>query len=437
MFVKNLYKFLQLLRKMGFKISYSEMEDFFQSIEYINIGDKNELMWLMQATVVKREEDLPIFKMAFNSYFASIEELEDLSDRWQSFKNIQEEFKQKADEDLIFNETPINLSEEDKIFYANLAKEQQEKIKKFLEESTHGKHMNPEKFRPVVEDLVKSHLKYWRKQKQFNPLEVDFTGDPEIDQYLYDTHLQLMEQGYIPGKDLKDLNAKELEEAKRLLKKLAKRFATKISRRYSLSKKAKLIDIRKTIRSNIGFGGVPLYLRYRKRRIQKPSILLIVDVSGSMIRYSTFVIQFMHYLAEVVKKIDTFIFSEKIEKLSPRQVKNSVLPELENLIKRSPIWGEGTDIQYILKSIQNEHNRLLTQKTVVIIVSDTKTIKLTDTAAELVNMTSKARKLLWLNPMPVKQWENHASIKLFQQYAQMFPCNTLKHLEKLINTQII
>ena len=90
MFVKNLYKFLQLLRKMGFKISYSEMEDFFQSIEYINIGDKNELMWLMQATVVKREEDLPIFKMAFNSYFASIEELEDLSDRWQSFKNIQE-----------------------------------------------------------------------------------------------------------------------------------------------------------------------------------------------------------------------------------------------------------------------------------------------------------------------------------------------------------
>ncbi|WP_028307461.1 VWA domain-containing protein [Desulfitibacter alkalitolerans] len=437
MFAKNLYKFLQLLRKMGFKISYSEMEDFFQSLEHINIGDRNELMWLMQATVVKRAQDVPILTMAFKSFFANIEELDDLSDRWQNFKNIQEESKQKADEDLIFNETPINLSEEDKVFYGNLAKKQQEKIKKFLEESTHGNHMNPEKFRPVIEDLVKSHLKYWRKQTQFNPLEIDFTGEPELDQYLYDTHMQLIEQGYVPGKDLKDLNAQELEEAKRLLKKLAKRFATKISRRYSLSRKAKLIDIRKTIRSSIGFGGVPLYLRYRKRRIQKPSILLIVDVSGSMIRYSTFIIQFMHYLAEVVKKIDTFIFSEKIEKLSVKQIKNSDLTKLEKLIQKSPIWGEGTDIQYALKSIQCDHNHLLTQKTVVIIVSDTKTIKLTDTAAELVNISNKARKVLWLNPMPLKQWDSHASVKLFQQYAQMFPCNTLKHLEKLISTQII
>lgn len=437
MFAKNLYKFLQLLRKMGFKISFSEMEDFFRTIEHINLADRNELMWLMQATLVKREQDLPIFKMAFNSFFASTEELADLSDRWQNFKNMQEESKQKAAEDLIFNEAPINISEDDKVFYANLAKEQQEKIKKFLEESTHGKHMNPEKFRPVIEDLVKSHLKYWRKQKQFKPLEIDFTGDPYMDQHLYDTHLQLMEQGYIPGKDLKDLNAKELEEAKRLLKKLAKRFATKISRRYSLSKKAKLIDMRKTIRSNIGFGGVPLYLRYRKRRIQKPSIMLIVDVSGSMIRYSTFVIQFIHYLAEVVKKIDTFIFSEKIEKLPLRQIKTSGLMELENLIKTNPIWGEGTDIQYALKSIQNEHSHMLTQKTVVIIVSDTKTIKLTETAAELININSRSRKLLWLNPLPVKQWESHSSVKLFQKYSQMFPCNTLKHLEKLINTQII
>ncbi|KUO52496.1 MAG: hypothetical protein APF76_05535 [Desulfitibacter sp. BRH_c19] len=437
MLVQNLYKFLLLLRKMGLKISYSEMEDFFRSIEYINIGDKNELMWLMQATVVKKEQDILIFKMAFKSFFANLEEMEEMSDRWQNFQNIQEKSKQKAEEDLVYNETPINISEEDKVFYAKLAREQQDKIKKFLEESTHGKHMNPEKFRPVIEDLVKSHLKYWRKQIQTNTMEVEFTGDPEIDQYLYNTHMQLMEQGYVPGKDLKDLNAQELEEAKRLLKKLAKRFATKISRRYSLSRKAKLIDIRKTIRSNIGFGGVPLHLKYRKRRIQKPSILLIVDVSGSMIRYSAFIIQFLHYLAEAVKKIDTFIFSEKIEKLSLKQIKNSDLTELEGIIEKSPIWGEGTDIHFALKSIQGNYNHLLTQKTVVIIVSDTKTIKITDTTAELIKISNRARKILWLNPMPVNQWENHTSVKLFQDYTQMFPCNTLKHLERLINTQII
>lgn len=437
MIAKNLYKFLQLLRKMGFKISYSEMEDFFQSIDYINIGTKNELMWLMQATVVKREQDMLIFQMAFKSFFANIEEKEEMSDRWQKFQNIQELSKQKAEEDLIFNDTPISLSEEDKVFYAELAKEQRDKIKKFLEESTHGKHMNPEKFRPVIEDLVKSHLKYWKKQTQTNHLEVQFTGDPDIDQFLYDTHMQLMEQGYVPGKDLKDLNAQELETAKRLLKKLAKRFATKISRRYSLSRKAKLIDIRKTIRSNIGFGGVPLHLRYRKKRIQKPSILLIVDVSGSMIRHSAFIIQFLHYLSEVVKKIDTFIFSEKIEKLSSKEIKSSDLAKLEQIIKTSSIWGECTDMHFALKSIQNDYNHLITQKTVVIVVSDTKTMKITDTAAELVIISKRVRKVLWLNPMPLNQWENHASVKLFQEYSEMFPCNTLNHLEKLINTQII
>ncbi len=438
MFAANLFKFIQVLRQLGLIISYSEIEDFLKSLDYINLTHKNQLLWLMQSTLIKREQDIPILNAAFNSFFGSAEKMEDIINNWSELVDKLQQSKEKAEEDLIFNDEPIALSDEDKVFYGELSNEQQEKIKKFLEQSTHGKHMNPEKFRPVIEDLVKSHLKYWKKQINYvQPFEVELTGDPSLDQYLYNTHLELVKQGYISGKDLKDLNPAEMGEAKRLLKKLAKRFATKISRRYSLSKRAKLIDIRKTIRGNIGYGGVPLKLKYRNKRVQKPSILLLVDVSGSMIRYSAFIIQFIYFLSEVVNKIDTFIFSEKTAKLLTKQIKSWDLIKLEEYIENHPIYGEGTDIQNALKFVNEKHKKLLSQKTVVIIVSDTKTLKLKETAIELVKVKDRVKNIIWLNPLPKRDWPSQPSVELFKNYSDMYPCNTLSNLEELINKQII
>ncbi|MEW6623129.1 MAG: VWA domain-containing protein [Bacillota bacterium] len=438
MFAVNLYRFILLLRHLGLKISYSELEDCYKSLNSINLSSKQELMWLMQATLVKREQELPLFKAAFDSFFSDLSERAKMSEEWQVLQEKMDNALKKAQADLVFDEQPIELADEEKVFYGQLPNDVQEKIKKFLHESTHGKHMHPEKFKPVIEDLVKGHLKYWQKQlPNILPREIECTGDSFMDQMLYNTRGQLIEKGLISLKDLKGLNSEELTEAKKLLKKLAKRFATRISRRYSVSKKARLVDIRKTIRGNIGYGGIPLQLKYRKRRIIKPSILLLVDISGSMIKYSAFVIQFIYYLSEVVSKIDTFIFSETADKLSAHQIKHGDMTKLIEMIENNPIWGEGTDIYHALGFLQNNHKDVFTQKTFVIIVSDTKTIKPRETVKKLAQLKSKVKKIIWLNPLPVFQWKLHSSVDLFKEHSEMFPCNTLADLENITTKNLI
>ena len=65
------------------------------------------------------------------------------------------------------------------------------------------------------------------------------------------------------------------------------------------------------------FGGVPFKLKYKGCRIKKPRLLLLCDVSGSMIRYSSFVLQFIYSLNAVVQRIERFVFAENLERVTP------------------------------------------------------------------------------------------------------------------------
>ena len=128
---------------------------------------------------------------------------------------------------------------------------------------------------------------------------------------------------------------------------------------------------RRTIRRNVKYGGTVLELSKLERKIRKPRIVVICDVSRSMEQYSIFLLQFMHSMQNVIGRIESFVFSTRTA------TGHAVLQALGHPDgagghrSRGPDWSGGTRIGESLKTFNDQFaRRLVDQRTVVIILSD-------------------------------------------------------------------
>ncbi len=198
------------------------------------------------------------------------------------------------------------------------------------------------------------------------------------------------------------------------------------------------IDLRRSIKSNIRYGGIIFNLKYKQKRIQKPNILLLCDVSGSMARYAAFVIQFIYGLSAVIRHIESFIFAEELERVT--QYFKKIRPfedTMVELIGKSRIWGKGTNFGASLNTLRSRFPLFLTSHTVIIVVSDTKTLEIERAERELAALRGSVKELLWLNTLPAEEWKDLRSVSIFKRYARMYECYTLAHLERVIRKQFL
>ena len=76
-----------------------------------------------------------------------------------------------------------------------------------------------------------------------------------------------------------------------IARRLFKEISSRIRRRLRKIAVAKQIDFRKTFRKNIEKGGTPFQLSYKGPHVQKDKLVLFLDVSGSMDKYSFFFVK--------------------------------------------------------------------------------------------------------------------------------------------------
>ena len=96
-----------------------------------------------------------------------------------------------------------------------------------------------------------------------------------------------------------------------LVKRMAKRLATRYARKRHRAHKGKL-DVRKTIRKCMGYGGVPFDIVWKTETIEKPKIVAICDVSRSVAAAAQFMLLFLYCLNEVIEKLEAFAFSDRL-----------------------------------------------------------------------------------------------------------------------------
>ncbi|MCL6451686.1 MAG: VWA domain-containing protein, partial [Acetobacteraceae bacterium] len=442
----NLVLFLRLLRGLGVRASTAEAMDAFRGLALLGLGERERVRAALRATLAKGSDEGFVLDRAFELFVAPPAErhraVEEHRRRQEQRAALEQAGVREAERDLRFQGRPLELSLEQKLAYASMGEDERRRLRDFLHRTSTG-HRVDATLTPLVVNIVRGHLDRWRRQEEEGRpalLPVQPTGDEEIDAMLLEVAGRLGAGDGLPliHADLGSVAEADQGRLAEVVRRLARRLATRISRRYRQSRSPRLIDLRRTIRGNLRFGGAPFRLRYRARRPRRPRLVLVCDVSGSMARYSRFVLQFTYGLYRAVSGIEAFLFSEDLERVTPWfQPRRPFEATVEEVLSRSRQWSRGTNLSTALATLLRLHRHVLTPATIVIVVSDTRTLALAGAVAGLARVRRLVREVVWLNTVPKGQWGSMASVAALGRHCQMHECYTLAHLNRVLRSQLL
>ncbi len=197
---------------------------------------------------------------------------------------------------------------------------------------------------------------------------------------------------------VEEIDAKLLEE---LADRLFKEMALRLRRRMKDSQTHGQINLRRTIRRSLSFGGEPLELCRKAQKPKRQRLIVLLDVSGSMDKYSFFLLRFVCALRQNFRQLESFIFSTSLVKITNALETNQLNLALNNLAQQTNHWSSGTKIGECLETFYDKYGkRTLNGSPIVIVLSDG-----LDTGepallnSVMTKIQRKARKVVWLNPL--------------------------------------
>ena len=186
----------------------------------------------------------------------------------------------------------------------------------------------------------------------------------------------------------------------RLADKLMEQLNYRIRRRLKAARTGK-IDIRKTIRGNLSSGDTLIQLLRKNRKFQKYRLVILLDVSGSMDKYSFYLLKFIWALKSNFKDIEAFVFSTKLLRITDIMDQKSLEQAMYTLGESADHWSSGTTIGKCLKNFNEQYSkRILNGRSISIILSDgLETGDPTLLKDELKKIRLRTSKVIWLNPL--------------------------------------
>ncbi len=201
--------------------------------------------------------------------------------------------------------------------------------------------------------------------------------------------------------DFSSLGNRETGMLEEIARKLFRQMAVRLRRRMKDNLHGGQVNLRRTIRRSIGFGGEPFDLLRRTQRPKKPRLIVLLDVSGSMDKYSYFLLLFICALRENFRQLEAFIFSTTLIRISKALRPGSIDRVLSIISEQSDNWSGGTRIGASLQIFNEKYGReLLNGSPTIIILSDgLDTGQPALLSEELKKMNRRTRKIIWLNPL--------------------------------------
>lgn len=412
--------FAHILRSAGITLGISEIMEALEVLSVIDVTDREQVYRGLSAVMAKSRRDEKAFKEAFDAFFVP-PHIRDAQMAQYFMKHRQ---IQQLREDFVFKEKPMDIDDEDIETYAAMSEEDRQKVRDFIHKADTGVNVT-ESLKPVIEQQVQSILRRQRDQISAPPpMPNEVTGVEEWDSILYQMAQQRLEQDLLL-KDIADITDDEMKEAIVLIRQLARILANRIGRRYKNSSGHKIVDMRRSIRNGLRYGGVLMELKYKKYRIQKPTVVVITDISGSMLKYSTFLLELMFGLSAVLPKIRSYVFAEHLKRVDMSRFDPDTFIRDSNL-------GNTTDFYASLLEFLAEYEKMLNKNTVIIILSDTKTIKYKEAAERIGEIRRRVKDIMWLNPMKTYDWIRYSQTKAFLPHVSMVEASTIDTLMKAL-----
>jgi len=240
-------------------------------------------------------------------------------------------------------------------------------------------------------------------------------------------------------KNIDQFNKDDIHIAQLIAKNMLTAFRMQSTRRLKRSKKPGNMDFRRIIKQSLKSDGLPIELFYLKKKKRLKRLVILADVSGSMSRYTGFMLPFLLGLRNVGSKAEVFVFATSIHSITPYVRRLSIDKAMERISHEVLDWSGGTKIGYSLHQFnrQNEE-RLLNKRTVVAIISDGWDLGGGELLErEMETISRKAYSTIWINPLAGEP-EYRPVCKGMQTalpYVDYFlPANNLQNLKRVGKT---
>ncbi|MCX5780220.1 MAG: VWA domain-containing protein [Firmicutes bacterium] len=229
-------------------------------------------------------------------------------------------------------------------------------------------------------------------------------------------------------------NLDEVRKMEAIFPVIAKRLAARMIKK-NVRHDYSHINFRSTIRQSMATGGVPLDIITSKKHKEKPSIIALCDISGSVMTFSSFALALLASMHRFFQQLRTFAFIEDIQEVTDLMRGNDPLTLRTSILTntREVAGTRGyTDYGATFKGFVERYENLLTHKTSVLIFGDARNNWLNDQAWALQEIKARAKKVYWFNPEPQARWSHgDTRMHIYLQYcSQSYSCPNLAALER-------
>ena len=308
---ENIMHFARVLRKAGLPVGPGQVLDAIRAVMAVGLSNRNDFYWTLHAVFVKHRTQLDVFDQAFHIFWKNPEILE---------RMMQLILPDISDPDAASPDT-------------------EEISRRVAEALSSGMGDQPE---PQEEE------------------EIEF-----------DATLTWSANEVLGEKDFEKMSADEIRDAIAAVHRMKLPLNEVPTRRFKQSNAGTRVDMRRSMRAALRSGTDFIPLMKRKRRMRRPPLVVICDISGSMERYSRILLHFMHTVTNDRDRVHTFLFGTRLTNVTRYLRYKDVDEALEKVSEAAEDWSGGTRIGHCLEDFNKFWSRrVLTQGAIVVLISD-------------------------------------------------------------------
>lgn len=231
---------------------------------------------------------------------------------------------------------------------------------------------------------------------------------------------------------LSRIEPRQVQEIRRLIRQIARRLRERFSKPRKRQRRGHL-DVRRTIRRNAAWGGVPFLTAWKRKRRDRPKIVALCDVSGSVARVSDFFLLLIHSLHEVVSDVRSFAFSGHLIEVSDILEKKSPEEAMQEIMAK--VGFGSSDYGGSFADFEKQWMGSITQQTTVIVLGDARSNNLDPRADILRRIGERSKRLVWLNPEGRMAWGfGDSEMPRYATFCSVVrQCATAQQLERAVS----
>jgi len=430
------------LRNSGVRISMSESLDAMHAVKLMGYDNRQILKDSLSAALAKSQREKEIFENCFDRFFS----IDDLSNPETDLSEQEEIHASEEDSSLTqmllsgdgaglsmamreagesVNISGIWFFTQKSLYIQRILRGMGLEgldldISRFQKEESASSQLKASALKEARGLLYESIRNF--VEQQFS-LFAGSATEEMIEKYLRDIRLSNLEQ-------------RDFQRMHVIIKKMVKRLNDRHSRKRKTSKRG-CLDLKKTLRENVAYQGILFDPQWKNRKVDRPDIVALCDVSRSVEAVARFMLLFLYSLNEAVARIRSFIFCSNLVEVSHVFEEYAVEEALVRLQKGTGLGIQFGRTDYGQAFLDFKDNWLdtVTNKTTVLILGDARN-NYGDPQTEILKLIHKrSKRLVWLNPeFPTFWGTGDSEMKRYLPYCYLAKeCSTVNHLARLVD----